>query len=94
MLQKQNVPSDYEIPVSSITKDVVRKSAAMFGPTRLGGSEDAVLIFAGGQVLGGLKHLPIGAESPEAGRHVRRRLLQQGTHRGLHIDAEEPPLHL
>lgn len=34
--QKQNIPSDYEIPISSVTKEVVRKSTAVFGPTRFG----------------------------------------------------------
>lgn len=94
VLQKQNIPSDYEIPVSSISKDLVRKSTVMFGPARVHEFEDAGLLFAGRQVLGGLKHIPFGAESSEAGRRVRRRLLQQGTHRCLRIDAEEPPLHL
>lgn len=45
-------------------------------------------------MLGGLEHLPFGAEPSEAGRPVRRRLLQQGTHRRLRVHAEEPPLHL
>lgn len=34
VLQKQNIPSDYEIPVNSIPKDMVRKNTAVrFGPT-------------------------------------------------------------
>lgn len=68
--------------------------ALLFGPAALGASEDARLISAGRRVLGGPKHLPSGAESSEAGRQVRRRLLQQGTHQRLCVDAEEPPLHL
>lgn len=34
VLQKQNVPSDYEIPVTSIPKDLVRENTAVrFGST-------------------------------------------------------------
>lgn len=57
------------------------------------GFEDGVLILVGRQVLGGLKHIPFGAESSEPGRHVRRHLLQQRADQRLHIHAEEPPLH-
>lgn len=70
---------------------------ALWCLAQLGGDgfEDAALyFFAGRQLLGGLKHLPLGAESSEAGRHVRHRLLQQGGNRRLHIVAEEPSLHL
>lgn len=96
VLQKQNVPSDYEIPVSSISKDLVRKkhgSGVRVEPERMV-LKTGLLILAGRQVLGGLKHIPFGAESSEPGRHVRRRLLQQGADQRLHIHAEEPPLHL
>lgn len=71
------------------------------GSARLGWTrfEDALLFFlfffwAGWPLLGGPEHIPVGAESPQAGRHVRSRLFQQGAHRRLRVHAEKPPLHL
>lgn len=93
--QKQNIPSDYEIPVSYIPKELVgMKAEGMSKRVFTLCYVKRRMLFPGRHVLGGVKYLPFGAKPSEAGKHVWYHLLQQGQRHCLHRNAEKFTLHI